>query len=145
MRSPGARKARVRYSRGWTVHTIYNPWGFTSPGEAPSWGLFPTGGVWMAQHLWEHYAFSGDVAFLKRVYPVMAGAARFCLDWLVEIQRPASSSLVQPTHRRIGSSRQTARRSRSAWGRRWIEIIWDLFTNVLEAVAGPQDRLCVRA
>ena len=42
-------------------------------------------GPWLSQHLWEHYAFGGDKTYLKeRAYPVMAGAAEFCLDWLVD-------------------------------------------------------------
>jgi alpha-L-fucosidase 2 len=135
MRSRGARTARVHYgARGWTVHTIHNPWGFTSPGEAPSWGLFPTGGAWMAQHLWEHYAFSGDVAFLKRVYPVMAGAARFCLDWLVK--DPKTGKLVSgpansPENRFVAPDGSKVTLSMGPTMDQ--EIIWDLFTNVLEA------------
>jgi alpha-L-fucosidase 2 len=46
--------------------------------------MWPTGGAWLCTHLWEHYAFTGDRAFLERVYPVMKGAAQFFLDALVE-------------------------------------------------------------
>ena len=61
MRAPGAKTAKVHYNaRGWTVHTIHNVWGFTSPGQVPHWGLFPMAGPWLSQHMWEHYAFSGD-------------------------------------------------------------------------------------
>ena len=65
------------------MHTIHNVWGFTSPGEAASWGLSPTTGPWLAQHLWEHYAFGGDVRYLReRAYPVMKAACEFYLDVL---------------------------------------------------------------
>src|SRR5262249_28076576 len=58
MREPGSRTARIQYgARGWVVHTIHNVWGFTSPGEVPMWGLSPSAGAWLCQHLWEHYAF----------------------------------------------------------------------------------------
>jgi alpha-L-fucosidase 2 len=41
--------------------------------------------VWLSQHLWEHYAFGGDAAWLRGTgYPLMKGAARFAMDWLVE-------------------------------------------------------------
>jgi alpha-L-fucosidase 2 len=81
----GRRTARIHYgARGWVVHTISNIWGFTSPGEHPSWGQFPAAGAWLCQHLWEHYAFSGDREFLESVYPVMRESARFYLDFLVE-------------------------------------------------------------
>jgi alpha-L-fucosidase 2 len=82
---PGAKTAKVHYNaRGWTVHTLANAWGFTSPGEKPSWGLSPSAGAWLSQHLWEHYAFSNDKAYLKRVLPVLRSSAEFGLDWLVE-------------------------------------------------------------
>jgi alpha-L-fucosidase 2 len=82
---PGARTARIHYdARGWTVHTIANPWGFTSPGEIPSWGLSPSAGAWLSQHLWEHYQFNRDKNFLRRVLPILRGSAAFSLDWLVK-------------------------------------------------------------
>jgi alpha-L-fucosidase 2 len=82
---PGARTAKVHYgARGWTVHTLANAWGFTSPGEVPSWGLSPSAGAWLSQHLWEHFAFSGDKEYLRRVFPVLRASAEFSLDWLVE-------------------------------------------------------------
>ena len=50
------------------------------------------GGAWLATHLYEHYLFSGDVAFLRdRAYPLLRGAAEFCLDSLV---KDASGHLV---------------------------------------------------
>jgi alpha-L-fucosidase 2 len=90
---PGAETSRVHYgAHGWTVHTIANPWGFTAPGEHPGWGLFPAGGAWLAQHLWEHYAFTRDTNYLRQIWPVMQGAAEFSLDWLVV--DPATGKLV---------------------------------------------------
>jgi alpha-L-fucosidase 2 len=137
MQQPGARTARVHHgARGWTVHTIHNPWGFTSPGESPSWGLFPTGGAWMSQHLWEHYAFGGDVAFLRRVFPIMAGAARFCLDWLVidpKTNRLVSGPANSPENRFVAPDGATVTLSMGPTMDQ--EIIWDLFTNVLDAAA----------
>ena len=63
MVEPGTKTVQTCYGlHGWTVHTIHNVWGFTSPGNNPSWGAFPMAGPWMCQHLWEHYAFSGDEA-----------------------------------------------------------------------------------
>jgi alpha-L-fucosidase 2 len=43
------------------------------------------GGTWLSTHLWEHYIFTKDIDFLRNEgYPLMKGAAQFCLDWLVE-------------------------------------------------------------
>ncbi|HEX6046317.1 MAG TPA: hypothetical protein VFZ22_17620, partial [Pyrinomonadaceae bacterium] len=55
----------------------------TAPIDGPLWGFWPTGGAWLCTHLWNHYEFTGDKAFLSRAYPVMKGAAEFFLDTLV--------------------------------------------------------------
>ncbi|HEX7317338.1 MAG TPA: glycoside hydrolase family 95 protein [Pyrinomonadaceae bacterium] len=85
LQRPGERTARAYYgARGWVAHVITNPWGYTSPGEGASWGSTTTGSAWLAQHLWEHYLFTRDREFLRRVYPLMKGSARFYADFLVE-------------------------------------------------------------
>jgi alpha-L-fucosidase 2 len=49
------------------------------------WASWPMASPWLAQHLYEHYLFGGDVNYLRnRAYPVMRGAVEFCLDWLVD-------------------------------------------------------------
>ena len=42
------------------------------------------GGAWVASHIWEHYLFTKDRDFLKEYYPVLKGAAEFCIDWMTE-------------------------------------------------------------
>ncbi|MGH7972338.1 MAG: glycosyl hydrolase family 95 catalytic domain-containing protein, partial [Limisphaerales bacterium] len=89
LQAPGARTARAYYNaRGWVAHVITNPWGFTSPGEAASWGSYNGGSAWLCQHLYDHYLFTRDRKFLKRAYPIMRGAARFYADILI----------AEPTH-----------------------------------------------
>ncbi|MBC9932767.1 glycoside hydrolase family 95 protein [Chitinophaga qingshengii] len=82
---PGARTARQTYgARGWVVHHLTDAWGFTAPADGPQ-GIWPMGAAWLAQHLWEHYTYTGDKQFLsRRGYPLMKGAAEFILDFLVE-------------------------------------------------------------
>lgn len=85
----GAATARELYgARGWTAHHNSDAWAFTLPaGEGdgdPSWTAWPLGGAWLAQHVWDHFEFTGDTAALGRAWPLLHGAARFCLDWLVE-------------------------------------------------------------
>ncbi|NUM53021.1 MAG: glycoside hydrolase family 95 protein [Candidatus Hydrogenedentes bacterium] len=88
LREPGRRTAKVQYgARGWVAHTISNVWGFTSPGENPSWGQFTCAGAWLCQHVWEHYAFNPDPQYLKRAYPIMKESAEFYLDFLVNDPR----------------------------------------------------------
>ena len=85
LQEPGARTAKLYYNaRGWVAHVITNPWGFTAPGEGASWGSTTTGSAWLCQHLWDHYLFTRDLAFLRRAYPAMKGSARFYADLLIE-------------------------------------------------------------
>ena len=81
----GSKTARDFYgARGWTAHVVCNPWGFTAPGEHPSWGATNTGGAWLALHAWQHYEFTQDIDFLREVYPLMKEAALFFLDAMIE-------------------------------------------------------------
>lgn len=80
----GARTASVHYgARGWVCHHNTDLWRQTAPIDGPLWGFWPTGGAWLCTHLWDHYEFTGDKAFLAKVYPVIKGAAEFFLDTLV--------------------------------------------------------------
>ncbi len=85
LQEPGSKTARKCFNAGgWCVNHVSNVWGFTSTCEYLQWGLFPEAGAWLCRHLWEHYEFTGDQAFLKWAYPVIKGAAEFCLDFLAE-------------------------------------------------------------
>ncbi len=82
---PGSRTAETFYkAQGWVAHMMTNPWGFTAPGEHPSWGATNTGGGWLCAHLWEHYLFQPDKNYLKEIYPILKGASQFFLDMLIE-------------------------------------------------------------
>ncbi len=83
----GKRTAEIHYGcRGWAVNHNVDLWRMSTPtGGSACWAYWPLGGAWMVRHLWERYLFEGDVTFLReRAYPLMKGAALFCLDWLVE-------------------------------------------------------------
>ncbi len=81
---------------GWTAHSICNLWGFTAPGEHPSWGATNTGGAWLCQHLYQHYLFTKDVDYLREIYPVMKGAAEFFNSVMIE-ERENSWLVTAPT------------------------------------------------
>jgi alpha-L-fucosidase 2 len=85
LRVTGADTARVHYhSRGWVLHHNTDLWRATTPVDGP-WGIWPTGGIWLANQMWGHYEFSGDREFLRReAYPAMKEAAEFALGILVE-------------------------------------------------------------
>ncbi|HZG02219.1 MAG TPA: glycoside hydrolase family 95 protein [Streptomyces sp.] len=81
----GARTARSCYgARGWVAHHNTDLWRGTAPVDGAFWGMWPTGGAWLALSVWEHHRFTRDTDALRRRYPVLAGAARFFLDALVE-------------------------------------------------------------
>jgi len=135
LREPGRRTAKIHYGAdGWVVHTISNVWGFTSPGEHPGWGQFTAAGAWLCRHLWEHYAFGGDREYLAWAYPIMKESAQFYLDFLVE--EPEHGWLV------TGPSNSPENKFRTADGQvagvcmgpsMDLEILWDLFSNCIEA------------
>ena len=79
----GAKTARTMYGcRGWMAHHNTDLWRIAGPVDGAPWGMFPNGGAWLSTHIWQHYLYSGDKDFLKRYYPILAGAARFYLDYL---------------------------------------------------------------
>ena len=81
----GAKTARDMYEcGGWVAHHNTDLWRIAGPVDFASAGMWPTGGAWLAQHLWQHYLFTGDKDFLKTYYPVLKGTAQFFLDFLVE-------------------------------------------------------------
>lgn len=81
---PGTKTAQTQYQKkGWVVHPITNVWGYTSPGEYASWGMHTGAPAWICQHIGEHYRFTGDKDFLRKMYPVLKGAVEFYMDWLV--------------------------------------------------------------
>ena len=75
---------------GWVSHHNSDIWAMSNPvgnfgNGDPAWANWPMGGTWASTHLWEHYLFTQDAQFLKqKAYPLMRGAAEFCLAFLVK-------------------------------------------------------------
>ena len=81
----GRETARKMYGAdGWVLHHNTDQWRVTGPIDRAPSGLWPTGSGWICRHLWEHYLYTGDAAFLRRAYPIMCDAARFYTQTLVE-------------------------------------------------------------
>ena len=79
----GAITARQMYDcDGWMAHHNTDLWRIAGPVDGAFWGMYPNGGAWLATHLWTHYLFSKDEAFLREWYPVIKGTADFYLDYL---------------------------------------------------------------
>ncbi len=79
----GAEAADQLYgARGWCVHHNTDRWRISGPVDGAFYGLWPMGGAWLSQHIWQHYLYSGDQAFLEAYYPVLKGASQFLKDVL---------------------------------------------------------------
>lgn len=85
----GKETARVMYkSRGWVAHHNTDIWRITGVVDFANAGMWPMGGAWLSQHLWEKYLYSGDKKYLKSIYPILKSATQFYEDFLIE----------EPTH-----------------------------------------------
>ncbi len=81
----GAVTAKELYhADGWMAHHNTDIWRVAGPIDGSYWGMWPNGGAWLAQHLWQHYLFTGDVDFLKKYYPIIKGTADFYMSFVVE-------------------------------------------------------------
>lgn len=87
----GEKTAKEYYgiNEGWCLAHNTDIWGMTCPvGEGsgdPMWANWNMGGAWISTHLWEHYSFNMSKSYLNQVYPVLKGAADFCMNWLVKL------------------------------------------------------------
>lgn len=136
----GQATARNFYDmNGWCLHHNSDIWAQTNPvgnkGKGnPVWANWPMGGAWLSQHLYEHYRFNGDEGYLREfAYPIMKSAAAFLLDWLTEdrngylVTAPATSpeNTFIDTHGRHQSVSIATTCD--------MTLIYDLFTNLIEA------------
>lgn len=136
----GARTAAANYGcGGWVAHHNTDLWRQSAPvgdygrGD-PVWANWAMGGVWLCQHLWEHYAFGGDLAFLReRAYPLMRSAAEFCLDWL--IPDPQGHLVTAPSTSPENTFRTPDGQQAAVCVAATMDmaLIWDLFSNCVAA------------
>ena len=135
----GKRTAETHYgARGWVAHHNTDIWGHTAPaggwGEGDAvWVLWPMGGIWLAQHLWEHFSFGRDLDYLrKQAYPTMKEAALFCIDFLEDDGqgRLVTNPSTSPEHKLRYGEKLAGISMASTMD---MSLIWDLFTNCIEA------------
>jgi len=136
----GRKTAEVNYgAHGWVAHHNADIWGQTGPvgnygGGDPVWANWAMGGAWLSLDFWEHYSFDGDKKYLREHgWPVMKGAAEFCLDWLIDdgkghlVTAPAGSpelGFITPDSQRASISMASTMD---------MSIIWELFTDCIDA------------
>lgn len=89
----GARRAREMYGApGWVAHHNTDLWRQTGPIDGAQWGLWPMGGAWLLQQLWDRWDYGRDEAYLRKIYPLFKGAAEFFAATLV--RDPATGEMV---------------------------------------------------
>lgn len=119
---------------GWAVHHNSDIWAMANPVSGdPKYANWALGSPWLCQHLYEHYRYSGDKTFLKETaYPLMKGAADFCLDWLTEYKGElvTAPSTSPENEYYLPDGKKTSVTIASTMD---MEIIRDLFTNIIEA------------
>ncbi|RZK59715.1 MAG: glycoside hydrolase family 95 protein [Pedobacter sp.] len=130
----GKASAQQMYgARGWMLHHNTDIWRSTGIVDGAFWGLWPTANAWLCQHLWEHYLYTGDQAFLKKYYPIMKSASQYFLDvlqaspghnWLVV------SPSVSPEHEYINGKTAVSVTSGATMDN---QLVFDLFSNVAKA------------
>ena len=100
----GQHTARNFYGiqQGWCASHNSDLWAMTNPvgenKESPMWSCWNMGGAWLVSTLWERYLFTQDKQYLKSVaYPLMKGAADFCLAWLIDNPKQAGELITAPS------------------------------------------------
>ena len=145
----GVVAAKMYKRRGWVAHHNTTLWRGAQPVDNDAMPSFwPMGGAWLCQHLWEHFAFTQDRAFLKEAFPVMRGAAEFLCDWLVEDAkgRLVTAAGHSPENLFVYVDGEGKKRTAGVCMGPTMDmaITRDLFRNCLEAAAvlGVDDALC---
>ncbi|WJS93794.1 glycoside hydrolase family 95 protein [Flavobacterium johnsoniae] len=135
----GTETAKSYYhANGWVLHHNSDIWAMTNPvgdfGKGdPMWANWYMGANWLSRHLWEHYQYTGDKAYLKKVYPIIKGAAEFSLDWLQKDQNGHLVTMPSTSPENMfyydGKKKGTVTTASTMD----IGIIKDLFENTVEA------------
>jgi alpha-L-fucosidase 2 len=125
LQTPGEKTTKAFFDMpGWTVNTMNNAFGYTAPGWGLPWGFFPGGAAWLCRHIWEHYEYTQDKEFLKRMMPTLTESVRFWHHYLTADSegKLSSSPSYSPEHGEISTGATMDH-----------QIVWDLYSNYLKA------------
>ncbi len=136
---------RVYGTNGWVSHTTGNIWGHAAPIGSHPWGMYPMGAAWHCQHVWDQYAFTGDMEYLSsQAYPLLKDASVFWLENLIPyegylITAPTVSAEHGALMTEVGLNpafhdfRSKDYHYSLPGVYQDAEMIWDLFTNTSKA------------
>lgn len=69
--------------RGWMCCHNSDIWRFNREATKGVYAYWQMGGIWLCRHIYEHFAYTRDMDFLREYLPVLEGAFDFLEDWLV--------------------------------------------------------------
>ncbi|MDP4208864.1 MAG: glycoside hydrolase family 95 protein [Bacteroidota bacterium] len=119
-------------ARGWVLHHNTDIWRINGPVDGAYWGMWPMGGAWLSQHLFEKYSYNGDKEYLKSVYPAIKEAALFFVDFLTE--EPQNKWLVvSPAVSPENEPRGHGGSSMSAGTTMDNQLVFDIFSIAVKA------------
>ncbi|MCB9355212.1 MAG: glycoside hydrolase family 95 protein [Lewinellaceae bacterium] len=129
----GKQSAAMIYgARGWSIHHNTDIWRISGVVDGGFYGLWPMGGTWLSQHIWQHYLFTGDRQFLAKYYPVLKGVSLFLKDVLQE----------EPEHKWLvvcpSMSPENAHHPKTSIAAGTTmdnQLVRDAFSNVIDAAA----------
>lgn len=136
---------RVYGTNGWVSHTTGNIWGHAAPIGSHPWGMYPLGAAWHCRHVWEQYAFTGDMDYLEnQAYPLLKDASVFWLENLIPydgylIAAPSVSAEhgALMTKEGLNPAFHDFKSKNYHYSLPGLyqdaEMIWDLFTNTSKA------------
>ncbi len=128
----GQESAREMYqARGWNAHHNTDLWRITGVVDGGFYGMWPMGGAWLSQHLWQHYLYKGDKQFLKDYYQVLKGVALFYLDILT--RDPSGKWLVVSPSISPENSYEKGSVGISAGTTMDNQLVFDVFNNFIHA------------
>lgn len=122
--------SEMYHAKGWNMHHNTDLWRMTGVVDGGFYGLWPMGGAWLTQHLWQHYLYTGDRQFLNEYYSVLKGAAQFYLDvlqeepehkWLVVVPSMSPENTYEKS---VGVTAGTTMDN---------QLVFDTFNNIINA------------
>lgn len=129
----GQQSANEMYgARGWNMHHNTDRWRMTGPIDGAFYGMWPMGGAWLTQHLWQHYLFTGDQEFLKEYYPVLKGITLYYMDVLQKDPRNGFwvvTPSMSPENRHGGGT------SLAAGNTMDNQLVFDVFSNFVQTAS----------
>ncbi|MDT0677563.1 glycoside hydrolase family 95 protein [Autumnicola musiva] len=130
----GRETAQIMYDAdGWVLHHNTDIWRITGPIDNAHSGMWPAGGAWLMQDLWERYLYSGDKEYLAEIYPIMKGSAEFFLDFMIPHPEYGWSVVVPSNSPENSHGGGEGNASITAGSTMDNQLVFDLFSHTAEA------------